>query len=482
MARTLRYLLCGILALAAGSNAVPAARGSTRAAPAAEPSTSATTYEAEDAILSGTTVDTAQEGYTGSGYVTGFDEASDKITFEVESEATKLYDLSIRIAAIYGDKHTTVVLNGGASSDVSFPAGDTWVDVPAGQVLLNEGANTIEIVSNWGWYLVDSITLTPSAPRPEHQINRSLNNPSADASARALYDYLRSIYGKKILAGQQDLTWADYVTQQTGKTPALVSVDLMDYSPSRVERGTKGTSVEEAITHAERGGIVSALWHWNAPAGLYDTDEHPWWSGFYTDATDFDVAAALSSTDNANYTLLLRDIDAIAVQLKRLRDARVPVLWRPLHEAEGGWFWWGAKGPDPAKQLYALLYDRLVNHHGINNLIWVWNSLSPDWYPGDDTVDILSADVYAQGNGPMSTQYNQLIDLGKDKKMIAAAEVGAAPLPDLLQAYEAHWLWFAVWGDTFINNAEWNSPEVLKTVYTSDYVLTLDEIQGWQDS
>lgn len=64
----------------------------------------------------------------------------------------------------------------------------------------------------------------------------------------------------------------------------------------------------------------------------------------------------------------------------------------------------------------------------------------------------------------MSTQYNQLIELGGDKKMIAASEVGAAPLPDQLQAYEAHWLWFAVWGDTFINNADWNSPENLKTV------------------
>ena len=103
----------------------------------------------------------------------------------------------------------------------------------------------------------------------------------------------------------------------------------------------------------------------------------------------------------------------------------------------------------------------------------------------------------------MSTQYNQLIELGKDKKMIAASEVGAAPLPDLLQAYEAHWLWFAVWGDTFINNADWNSLDNLKKVsiffyferltvvlivtdvfqiYTSDYVLTLDEIQGWRSS
>jgi len=68
----------------------------------------------------------------------------------------------------------------------------------------------------------------------------------------------------------------------------------------------------------------------------------------------------------------------------------------------------------------------------------------------------------------MSTQYNQLIELGGDKKMIAASEVGAAPLPDQLQVYEAHWLWFAVWGDTFINNADWNSPENLKTVGSPD--------------
>jgi mannan endo-1,4-beta-mannosidase len=64
----------------------------------------------------------------------------------------------------------------------------------------------------------------------------------------------------------------------------------------------------------------------------------------------------------------------------------------------------------------------------------------------------------------MSTQYGQLIELGNDEKLIAATEVGSAPLPDLLQAYEAHWLWFAVWGDTFINNPEYNPVDVLKEV------------------
>ncbi|KAK4129173.1 glycoside hydrolase family 26 protein [Parathielavia appendiculata] len=468
MVRSLRSLLYGIVALAAGANAAPSCPArSTSTSVSAQPSATAPaarTFQAEDATLSGTNVDTAQSGYTGTGYVTGFDQATDKVTFKVDSATTRLYDLSIRVAAIYGDKRTSVVLNGGASSEVFFPAGTTFTDVAGGQLLLNQGSNTIDIVSNWGWYLIDSITLTPSVPRPAHQINPAPVNPAADANAKALYDYLRSIYGKKILSGQQELSWANWIAQQTGKTPALVAVDLMDYSPSRVERGTVGTAVEEAIQHHNRGGIVSVLWHWNAPAGLYDTPEHRWWSGFYTDATDFDVEAALSSTTNANYTLLIRDIDAIAVQLKRLQTAGVPVLWRPLHEAEGKWFWWGAKGPEPAKKLWRILYDRLTNYHKINNLLWVWNSLAADWYPGDATVDILSADVYAQGNGPMSTQYNTLIELGKDKKLIAATEVGAAPLPDLLQAYEAHWLWFAVWGDTFINNEAWNSLANLRKV------------------
>lgn len=357
------------------------------------------TYEAEDGTLSGTVVDTATPGYTGTGYVTGFDEGNDKVTFTVTSDAAKLYDLSIRAAAIYGEKRTTVVLNNGASSEVYFPASTGFSSIPAGQVLLNAGSNTIDIVNNWGWYLIDSITLTPSAARPPHDINASLVGPKSSAVAQKLYGYLRSIYGKKILSGQQELSWSNWIQQQVGKTPAVVAVDLMDYSPSRVERGTVGTAVEEAITHHNRGGIVSVLWHWNAPAGLYDTEENKWWSGFYTRATDFDVELALRDTTNANYTLLIRDIDAIAVQLKKLQAAGVPVLWRPLHEAEGGWFWWGAKGPEPAKKLWGILHERLAVHHGLDNLIWVWNSLLPEWYPGDATVDILSADVYAQGNG-----------------------------------------------------------------------------------
>lgn len=84
-------------------------------------------------------------------------------------------------------------------------------------------------------------------------------------------------------------------------------------------------------------------------------------------------------TTNANYTLLIKDIDTIAVQLKKLQDNGVPVLFRPLHEAEGKWFWWGAQGPEPAKKLYKIVFDRLTRVHKLQNLVWVWNSVAKDW-------------------------------------------------------------------------------------------------------
>jgi mannan endo-1,4-beta-mannosidase len=203
------------------------------------------------------------------------------VTFSVDINGTSsaLYDVSIRYAGIFGEKYTYLVLNGGANTEVHLPATETWASASAGQILLGPGTNTIDIVGHWGWYLVDSITLSPSQPRPPHNIVDSLVNPNANADAVALYDFLKSIYGKNILSGQQDLVWANWIGEQTGKIPALVAVDLMDYSPSRVEyQGDIATTVEEGLEHAARGGIVSVLWHWNAPTGCrcsldgYETD------------------------------------------------------------------------------------------------------------------------------------------------------------------------------------------------------------------
>ena len=268
-----------------------------------------TTLQAETATLSGVTVATAVAGYSGmcvpaslsilsntipgTGYVEGFDEGTDKITFSVPATASQLYDLKLVYSGPNGDKYTYVVLNGAGGSQVSLPSTTTWTTVSAGQVLLNAGNNTIEIQNNWGWYLIDSIILSPSPKRGAHKITTQPVSPNANADAKALLKYLGSIYGKNILSGQQDQASLDWVTANVGKTPAILGLDLMDYTQSRIDRGASSTDVDKAIAFNKKGGIVTFVWHWGAPVGLYDNATQPWYSGFYTAATDFNIETAL---------------------------------------------------------------------------------------------------------------------------------------------------------------------------------------------
>jgi beta-mannanase len=436
------------------------------------------TYEAETGVLNGTVVESTAAGYSGTGYVTGFDTGTDSVTIAIPDSPGGLHDLSVRYRGPYGQKVASLQLNGAGIGDVTLPETTEFTDLPAGKVLLTAGDNTVTIVNNWGWYEIDAISVTPSADRAPHSVTGDLVNPNASAEAKSLMRYLAANYGKNILSGQQDMASITWVEQNIGKSPAVGGFDLMDYSPSRVERGTTSQEVENAIAWDGQGGINTLAWHWNAPSGLIDTEGHEWWRGFYTDATTFDVAAALADKTSADYQLLIRDIDAIAVQLQRLEDAGIPVLWRPLHEAEGGWFWWGAKGPEPTKELWRILYDRITNHHHIDNLIWVWNSKSPAWYPGDDVVDVVSIDSYpAQGDhGALSGAYDELVSLGQDRKLVALGEVGGIPDPDQLEAYQAHWSWFVTWSGNFVQDGVTNPRDLLTKIYNHEYVITRDEL------
>jgi mannan endo-1,4-beta-mannosidase len=242
--------------------------------------------------------------------------------------------------------------------------------------------------------------------------------------------------------------------------------------------------VEKAIEWNGLRGIVTFAWHWNAPKDLIDQPGKEWWRGFYTDATTFDVSKAMNDNSSEEYTLILRDIDAIAVQLKRLKDANVPVLWRPLHEAEGTWFWWGAKGPEPCKWLWELVYDRLTNYHELNNLIWVWTSSASsaalDWYPGDEYVDIIGADVYLPAGTYSSNfiMFDNLVDIFEGKKIITLSENG--PIPDAESLFEerAAWSWFCTWSGDFITDGVSNSTPHINAVYNHEYVISLDELDN----
>ncbi len=436
--------------------------------------------ESEDAALTGLTVSAEVEGYSGTGYVTGFDQEADALTFTFDADAG-LYEVRIGYGTPHGAKGYALTVNSLGSSG-PLPAVESGFGVQsAGRFSLEDGRNTITVGRGWGWYDVDFIELVPAGAAPPSVPPATLADPDADASALGLYAYLRGLYGRKVLAGQYDFRHIDWVREQTGKEPAVWGFDLMDYSPSRIEHGADPRGLTERVIEAVHsgGGIVTLSWHWNAPTDLPNEEGREWWRGFYAHSTTFDLAAALADLSSEEYALLLRDIDAAAVELRKFADAGIPILWRPLHEAGGAWFWWGTSGPGPFVELWRLVFRRLVEHHGLHNLLWVYTPSGADglgaWYPGDDWVDVVAPDVYTGPGDPMSGAWDSTQALFDGRKMLALGECGGPPAPDAPVTYGVWWSWFSVWGG-MVRRAP---VEQLRQVYLGEDVITRDELPGW---
>lgn len=447
------------------------------------------TYEAEDGTLAGhAKTESSKSGYSGSGYVTGLEEDGDACTFHIDITQEGFYDLEFITANQGGYKENYVIVDGESLGTIGSDSGNFESSIFE-RVYFNIGAHDVTVSKYWGWVCLDALTVRGSEALPEdlYTVSAKLVNPNATDNAKRLMSYLADIYGKQILSGQYSDNMYGMeraaIWRVTGEYPAVLGLDMIEYTPSRVANGSSSKAVENAIEYWENGGIVTFVWHWNAPE-KYLTGV--WYSGFYKEYTNIDLAKIMNGEDEEGYELLLRDIDAIAEQLKRLQDAGVPVLWRPLHEASGGWFWWGAAGADAYKQLYILLYDRLTNYHGLNNLIWLWNGQSADWYPGDEYVDIIGEDIYP-GEQVYASQIKKFLeaaDYTKTRKMIVLSENGCLFDPDLALRDGAMWGFFATWSGEFVlvnNNMNklsetYTEEEMVKKVYSHDAVITYSEL------
>ncbi len=430
--------------------------------------------EAESGILTGTSVTTAAAGYSGSGYVTGFDTTGDKVRWTF-SATNGLYNLRIRFRSQFGEKGFDATLNGATSSGM-FPLSTGFSTQNVGLVELTNGNNTLEIGGGWNYYEIDRADLiSTNAPPPPLAVPATLVDSNATFAARMLMQDLVTDYGRITWAGQHETNDAGYVKTISGRKPLIISGDLIDYSPTRVQYQGAPANYTERMIAEERAGQVQAMcWHWNAPTNLINTTDHEWWRGFYTHATTFDIAAALANTNSTEYELVLRDMDAIAVQLKKFSSNNIPVLWRPLHESEGGWFWWGAKGPEPFKQLWRLLYQRLTVYHGLHNLIWVLTSENPAWFPGDDVVDVVGVDAYpTDTSDALSGQWQALLARFNGKKLLALTEFGGVPDIEKMQRFGVWWSWFAPWTGN-LGPPGMPTATVVR-IYQSPAVFTLDE-------
>ncbi len=351
-------------------------------------------------------------------------------------------------------------------------------------------------------------------------------NPNASEKARNLYHFIQDIQGNHILSGQHNFCgkgseYSDQLEALTGKKAVIWGsdfsfcvegddamqyqhcgpVNLPAFLPDTTENvldslnkkevpvpvflnitleQARNRMIGEAKKKYTEGHIITLMWHGCFPtqgdccngSSIWAMENRPspeQWDSLVTEGTLLNKAWKEGA-------------DKIAVYLKQLQDADIPVLWRPYHEMNGVWFWWcNQKGDKGFKRLWIMMYDYFTNHHKLNNLIWVWDANAPrdlpndeawpyeEFYPGNQYVDILAADVYRKDY--KQSHHDQLVTLGKGKP-IALGEVGEIPDENILKQ-QPNWTWYMPWAWILFSA---NEPEEIKMFMNSDRVLTLDEI------
>jgi mannan endo-1,4-beta-mannosidase len=479
------------------------------------------TLEAEDAVLTSVEATTKvyndeYPGFTGTGFAWMTQAGS--VSFNIDVPVKAAYKVVVRgFSYLEDDRLQRIDINGvNKGTDFIFPASKTWLEINLGVFPFKEGENTFEIKANYGYILIDSITITQNPYT--FDVTSPLVDENATDETKALNSFLQSIYGKHVLSGQQEMYGGghdgnleyefDWIYDLTGELPAARGFDFMNYNPIY---GWEDGTTERIIEWDEKSGIATGCWHINVPKD-WETytlgDVIDWEKATYkqcvpsTNAeSTFDVRKAVVK-GTKEYDYFQECIKMLAEQFLILQENDVPLIWRPFHECagqgqsdgSGAWFWWTSGGAETYKELWKLLYTELTETYGVHNLIWTFNYdwvINPDWYPGDDYVDILSHDKYNTeyhrtdgGSGANedadSANFYTLVDLGKGKKMVAMTENDTIPSVENLIAEEAWWLLVMPWYDNFLTSPTKNNPDTLKTFYQSDLALTLDEIQNWK--
>lgn len=304
--------------------------------------------------------------------------------------------------------------------------------------------------------------------------------PGAIPEAVALLETLQAISGRYILTGQHNYPAtadrnSEFARKYTGKMPAVWTSDFGFAAEGDTDSYlARPVVVAEAIRQHRLGALVSICWHAVPPTADEPVTFRPLPSsdpaklksvqGKLLDNQFKDVL----TPGTALHTQWLAQVDAIAVCLKQLQAARVPVLWRPYHEMNGDWFWWGGRteGAYTTAALYRQIFDRLVNHHQLKNLVWEWSvdrvgkpgMEHEKYFPGIEFVDVLTLDVY--GNDFAQSYYDSLVKLSQGKPL-ALAEVGNPPAPAVM-AQQPLWTYYATWAGMVRNTTRKQYAEVMQ--------------------
>ncbi len=482
-------------------------------------SNAADRYEAESAIVDENSVQKIADANASGGFYVNMKEGS--LSFKTNVTSAGFYTLWVYYTQTGDPVHKiqNLSLNGAMIGQIDFPYTTSFVRLKASaKIKLPAGENTLAITKSWGWVNVDYIELTPYEDVSPFTISSNLVSPDASENAKKVYNFLRQNFQKKVISGvmtsdvmqndgkytpdtlenQTEVAW---IMKAAGKIPALLGIDFLHAVGKNSEgewyQGYTKATISLAETVFKKGGIPAYCFHWKDPSHTVEafytksSGNTPYTSfnlkNIYTDTS----TCTTYNTGSDEYKAIIRDLDIIAGYLKTLADKGIPILWRPLHEASGKWFWWGEQGPKACKGLYRLMFDQFINVHHLNNLIWVWTTDEAndalDWYPGDEYVDIVGRDFYyyprEANHGSLVASFEKVKEMFKGNKIVTLSENGSIPYPENLVSDGAGWSYFMPWNLDYTMDgwAHDNTAADWKQILNHYYVITLDKMPGWSN-
>lgn len=427
-----------------------------------------------------------------------------------EVDATELSVITIEYNTTVSISSTVAITLNGTKVDARKNAQTAMkIDIP---VTLEQGkAYTLSVPAGAILSTADSKRTAPAftlnfktTAAPDFASVDELCDVSATTEARQLYDYLRSVYGRKTISSViANVNWnhqeADKIFKATGKYPAFNCYDFIhSYVPTN--NWINYNDITPVTEWVDAGGLVQLMWHFNVPRSESTVVKSDGSGVTCTPSeTTFKAANALKEGTWEN-KWFYSEMDKVADVLLKLQQRKIAAIWRPFHEGAGNatlksgaswgkaWFWWGYEGAEVYKQLWHAMYDHF-QRKGIHNLIWVWTTQNyngssqqynadTDWFPGDDCVDIIGRDLYGYSAAQNATEFRE-ITARYPRKMVTLAECGNesnsnTSFSDVAAFWKggARWLYFMPWYGTSMPDATW-----WKNAFASPDVITRDQVK-----
>jgi hypothetical protein len=312
-------------------------------------------------------------------------------------------------------------------------------------------------------FLICTVLVSTMCTDTEPAVAISPAVPNASPEAKSLLNYLYDLSGKKTLSGQMWAPWGNFdeiekIKEITGKYPALRGHDL-------IHDRDNANEIRLLIEWWKKGGIPTLMWHWGAPGKG---------EGYEQSKMKIDIERCFEDGTVENKAMWA-DLKRIADWLTALRDAGVPVLWRPMHEFEGGWFWYGKGSGEQFNRLWRTMFNYFTRERNLNNLIWVLchsDFPNPEFNPGNGYYDLAGADTY-RPDGIQERMFKEVVAVHGNLAPVPFHECGTVPDPAECFEKGVTWSWWMLW---HTNHVVRHDPEALSRIYNHDLVITLDEV------